>query len=462
MKRLTSHDAGFLYAERSNMPMHVGGLHLYNYPEGADQDWLREQLTSSTAPAVYPFNQKLHWPLSRGGLPHWVVEDDIDLEYHVRHYSVPKPGRYREMFALVSSLHSAPTHRDRPLWEAHVMEGVDANRFAIYFKLHHALADGGAAVKILQNSLSEDPEKRGMLPPWANPMPRRAMAKSAGGSSLATLSAVAEQVQTQVGAIPGVLKGLKKYYDGIRRGELEGMVAPFQAPASMLNQRISQSRRFVAQAYSLTRIKTLAKQYDATLNDIVMAITASALRRYLLEHNALPEQALTSLVPVSVRPADSDDYGNAVSLVIASLATNEPDPIERLRKIQRSMKEGKGLVASMTQSEIMLYSSLMSLPIGLPMLLGVSSQTLRPPFNVTISNVPGPRKPLYWNGAELQGHYPVSIVINGVALNITVTSYVDQLEFGIVACRKTVPGMQRLIDYLEEALVELEAGAGRG
>lgn len=273
---------------------------------------------------------------------------------------------------------------------------------------------------------------------------------------------MAEQVQTQVGAIPGVLKGLKKYYDGIRRGELEGMVAPFQAPASMLNQRISQSRRFVAQAYSLTRIKTLAKQYDATLNDIVMAITASALRRYLLEHNALPEQALTSLVPVSVRPADSDDYGNAVSLVIASLATNEPDPIERLRKIQRSMKEGKGLVASMTQSEIMLYSSLMSLPIGLPMLLGVSSQTLRPPFNVTISNVPGPRKPLYWNGAELQGHYPVSIVINGVALNITVTSYVDQLEFGIVACRKTVPGMQRLIDYLEEALVELEAGAGRG
>ncbi|MFL1454525.1 WS/DGAT/MGAT family O-acyltransferase [Marinobacter sp. GN3S48] len=462
MKRLSSHDAGFLYAERSNMPMHVGGLHLYNYPEGADQDWLREQLTLSTAPVVYPFNQKLHWPLSRGGLPHWVEEDDIDLEYHIRHYSVPKPGRYREMFALVSSLHSTPTHRDRPLWEAHIMEGVDKNRFAIYFKLHHALADGGAAVKILQNSLSEDPEKRGMLPPWANPMPRRAKAKSAGGSSLVALSAVAEQVQTQVGAIPGVLKGLKKYYDGIRRGELDGIVAPFQAPASMLNQRISQSRRFVAQAYSLTRIKTLAKQYDATLNDIVMAITASALRRYLLEHNALPEQALTALVPVSVRPADSDDYGNAVSLVIASLATNELDPIERLRKIQRSMKEGKELVASMTQSEIMLYSTLMSLPIGLPMLLGMSSQTLRPPFNVTISNVPGPRKPLYWNGAELQGHYPVSIVTNGVALNITVTSYVDQMEFGIVACRKTVPGMQRLIDYLDEALMELEAGAGKG
>ncbi len=459
MKRLSPMDAGFLYGERFNMPMHVGGLHLYNYPEGAGQDWLHEQLsTPESKSVVYPFNQKLAWPLSRGKMPHWVEETDIDFEYHVRHYAVPKPGRYREMFALVSSLHATQLHRDRPLWEAHFMEGVDENRFAIYYKIHHALVDGGAAVRILQNALSENPNERNMPPPWAKQTSKRRAPKESGAISLGALTGIAEQLQTQVGAVPGVLKGLKKYYDGVRKGDLHGMIAPFQAPKSILNQKISPSRRYVAQSFSLSRIKTLAKHYHATINDIILAMNASALRRYLQEHNALPDRPITALVPVSVRPVDSEEFGNAVSLIVASLATDVADPVKRLQEIQKSVGEGKSLITSMSLTEIQFYTGLMSLPISVPMLLGVSGQGIRPPFNVTISNVPGPRKPLYWNGASMMGHYPVSIVTNGAGLNITVSSYVDSMEFGIVACRRTVPGMQRLIDYLEEALVELESG----
>lgn len=458
MKRLATNDSAFLYAERFNMPMHVGALHLYRPPEGASADWLHQQLAKTASKlTVYPFNQKLAWPLSKGGLPHWQECKDVDLEYHVRHYAVPKPGRFREMFSLVSSLHGTQLHRDRPLWEAHIIEGIDDNRFAIYYKIHHALVDGMSAMKMLQNALSGNPDECDTPASRAVPRPKRSKAdKKSSTLAHGVIGNISENVQTQLGAIPGVFSALKKYYQGVRVDGKGAMIAPFQAPPSMLNQKISASRRFVAQSFDLPRLKKLSKAYGATINDIVLAMTASALRRYLLEHNSLPDKPLTSMVPVSVRPADSDDYGNAVSMILVSLATDMFDPVKRLKAIQASISEGKSLISSMTEAEIFSYTSLLSLPVGLPMLLGLSGGNVNPPFNVVISNVPGPNKKLYWNGAALEGNYPVSIITNGAALNITVISYVDKMEFGLVACRRTVPGVQRMIEYLEEALIELE------
>jgi WS/DGAT/MGAT family acyltransferase len=233
------------------------------------------------------------------------------------------------------------------------------------------------------------------------------------------------------------------------------MIAPFQTPLTILNGRVTGSRRLVAQSWSLLRIRTVAKALNATVNDIVLAMSGGALRRYLIDHGALPEKPLTAMTPVSFRPADADVEGNSCSVVFASLATELDDPIERLRAIQSSMGEAKRLLKSMNTADIPIFTSIVALPVLVPHLLRISGRT-RPTFNVTVSNVPGPQEQLYWNGAPLEGMYPLSIVTHGQALNITVTSCGQSLDFGIVACRRSVPSAQRLIDHLDAALVELE------
>ena len=173
MKPLGTVDTSFLLAESRKMPMHTGGLMLFSYPEGVHEDWLHETMSANDDPDAvqYPFNQKLAYPLRRLGLPHWVTDHDLDTQYHVRHSALPKPGRYREMFSLVSRLHSTRLHRDRPLWEAHIIEGVEEDRFALYVKTHHSMIDGVGAMRLLRTCLSSDPNERDMPAPWNMPRP---------------------------------------------------------------------------------------------------------------------------------------------------------------------------------------------------------------------------------------------------------------------------------------------------
>lgn len=257
-------------------------------------------------------------------------------------------------------------------------------------------------------------------------------------------------------ATAGAMGGVARFATGVTR--TDGIVGPFQTPHTMLNGRVSGSRRFVAQSWSLPRIKTVAKALDATVNDIVLAMSSGALRRYLIDHGGLPDQPLTAMTPVSFRPADADAEGNSFSVIFATLATDLGDPIERLRTIQQSMGESKALLKSMNTADIPVFTTVVALPVLVPHLLRVAGRS-RPTFNVTVSNVPGPSERLYWNGAPLEGMYPLSIVTHGQALNITVTSVADSLDCGIIACRRSVPSAQRLIDHLEAALVELEARA---
>jgi len=444
MKPLGTLDTSFLLAEDREMPMHTGGLMLFSYPEGVDEGWLHETMSGNDDPNAVqsPFNQKLAWPLRRLGLPHWVTDHDLDTHYHVRHSALPKPGRYREMFSLVSRLHSTRLHRDRPLWEAHIIEGVEDDRFALYVKTHHSMIDGVGAMRVLRSCLSNDPNERDMPAPWNTPRPRGQSAPSADATGA-------------IAAATGALKGVLQFASAVRRRDEHGMIAPFQTPLTILNGRVTGSRRLVAQSWSLLRIREVAKALNATVNDIVLAMSGGALRRYLIDQDALPEQPLTAMTPVSFRPADADVEGNSFSVVFATLATEIGDPLDRLRAIQNSMGEAKRLLKGMNAAEIPIFTSIVALPVLVPHLLRLSGRT-RPTFNVTVSNVPGPREKLYWNGAPLEGMYPLSIVTHGQALNITVTSVADSLDVGIVACRRSVPSAQRLIDHLEEALVELE------
>ncbi|MDX5297464.1 MAG: WS/DGAT domain-containing protein, partial [Gammaproteobacteria bacterium] len=231
----------------------------------------------------------------------------------------------------------------------------------------------------------------------------------------------------------------------------------FQAPSSVLNQKITGSRRFAAQSYCLKRIRAIGKACNATVNDVVLAMCASALRTYLLSQDALPPVPLIAMVPMSVRQDESAE-GNQIGMILTSLGTHIADPAERLRAIQHSIQIAKDRYAAMTPEEIVNYTALTLAPAGFHLLTGMapSWQT----FNVVISNVPGPRDTLYWNGARLEGMYPVSIVLVRMSLNMTLTSYQDQIEFGLIGCRRTLPSLQRLLDYLENSLAELEQVAG--
>lgn len=464
MKRLSAQDAGFLAAERRTMPMHVGGLQLFSYPEGADEGLLRQILTDmhNTKAFRYPYDRKLKYPPGGLGMPSWIKDPDFDVDYHMRHSALPKPGRYRELFVLISRLHGTLLDRNRPLWEAHVIEGLESGQFAIYGKMHHALIDGIAGMRLLQSSLSEDPDERGMPHPWqARPEKKQSRKKKGGGSLMTAAAAAAQQLQNQVGALPGATKALGKAFLTLR-DEQSKLGLPFQAPHSAINGKITAARRFVAQSYSLQRIRTVCDAYDCTINDVVLAMSGGALRSYLLEFADLPKKPLIAMAPVSVRPASGADAGgNAVSAILANLGTHVADPEQRMRIVRASMAEGKTMLSQLSFDQIMLYTMMTSIPVMVPALLGFADK-LPPGFNVVISNVPGPKKRLYWNGAPMDGMYAISIVMHGVALNITITSYVDSLDFGITACRDSVPHVQRLIDYLEDALTELEQAAGIG
>lgn len=448
MKALSPADQLFLWMEKRQQPMHVAGLQLFKFPDDVGPRYIRdlvEHLRSYTEPET-PFNQRL---VSRLGQYFWDTDPQFDLEHHFRHRALPKPGRIRELLAYVSSAHSNLMDRQRPLWEVHLIEGVQGRRFALYSKVHHALFDGIAAMRMGSRALSTDPDERDRPPIWAMPRVRRP------ATGLPNPVAVASGFSQQIATLPRVFSEIRKVSRKSTRDP--NFVSFFQAPSSILNGPITGSRRFAAQSYPKERFQRIAKSFGGTLNDVVLAICGSALRNYLISQQALPDKPLIAMVPVSLRRDDSAE-GNQIAMILANLGTHIADPAHRMQVVQSSVQEAKERYKAMSPAEILNYTALMMAPAGINLLTGLASG-LRA-FNVIISNVPGPKEPLYWNGARLMGQYPVSIPVDQVALNITLTSYVDQLEFGLTACRRTLPSMQRLLDYLEYGLDELEVACG--
>ena len=468
MDLLAPPDAAFLLTESRSTPMHVGGLQVFELPADAGHDWLQDQFRSmlATDGAVAPlFRKRPYRSLRTAGQWAWEDDDQLDLEYHVRHSALPRPGRVRELLAVGGQWHGSLLDRQRPLWELHVVEGLTEGRFAIYTKVHHAMVDGVSALRLLERSLSTDPAVE-VAPPWverpsATPPPR-----SSGAEGTAGAEVVDGGGSNPLDAVVGVAKGgvelvgaTAAFLQSGRRALDEELAAfPFKAPPTMLNVHVTGARRIAAQGWSLSRVRAVAKASDATLNDIVLAMCSGALRRYLDEQGALPDEALTAMVPVSLRTDDSAG-GNAVGAVLTSLATDTADASWRLDRIRQSMAIAKETMAGRSPLQVLAMSAANMLPTPIISILG-GGEGWRPPFNVTISNVPGPRTPLYLNGARLQGVYPVSIPYHGQALNITITSYVNNLEFGLTGCRRRVPHLQRLLTHLETSLVELEQAVG--
>jgi WS/DGAT/MGAT family acyltransferase len=459
-KRLTPSDAMFLYGESRETMMHVAGLLLFSPPPDADPDHLRHLMDEVRAGAAVqqPFNLKLRHPdMLRNPLQSWVEVDpaDVDLEYHVRRTALPSPGDERELGIIVSRLHGNPIDLHRPPWELHLIEGLEGGRFGIYVKVHHALIDGFSAMRILVNALSLDASDRtrplffSVPPPTRPPRDEAAPAPEDEGRGL-HFPELLGAVRAQYGATKTVGKALLR----VARSGHE-LVTPRQAPKCVLNARISRSRRFATQKLPLGRIKAIAKAAGGTLNDVILALSSASLRRYLIEREALPDEPLIAMLPVSVRSRDDHGGGNAVGAILASLATDLEDPGERLATIIASTTKAKQQLQGMSRGEILSYSALLVAPSMLQMVPGIAGR-VRPTFNVVISNVPGPDQPLYFRGARLEASYPLSIPVHGQALNITANSYAGSLCFGFTGCRDTVPKLQRLAVYCGEALGELE------
>jgi diacylglycerol O-acyltransferase len=440
--------------------MHVGSLLLFRPPPGMGKEAVTELFQAAIGVKSFraPFDQRLVFPPSRFGMPHWDTDPDFDIEYHVRHSALPSPGRYRELFVLISRLHGTLLDRSRPLWECHLIEGLASGQFAVYTKMHHAQVDGMAGMRLIRASLSESPDERGVPFMWDESGRGWRRPKTEAHASAGAVAAVVEALESNLGSIPNVARAVGRLAMSFRRPADERMALPYEGPRSALNPKVTPARRFVAQSYSMDRIQRVREAFGATVNDIVLAMCSSALRRYLEEHGGVPLRPLTAMTPVSVRPRDADDFGNATSAVLVNLSTHVADPVRRLSNIQASMRDGRALIKDLSFDEVVLFTALMSTGLMVPALLGLGG--LLTATNVVISNVPGPERPMYWNGARLEGMYPVSIVFHGLAVNVTVTSYAGSLDFGIVACRRAAPRVQRIIDFLEDGLAELERAAG--
>ena len=452
MRLMTAVDQLFLLLESRKQPMHVGGLFLFELPEeeeGKDSEFvyqLVQQLQNSEVPPSFPFNQVLE------NLLFWKTDDQFDVEHHFRHVALPNPGRVRELLMYISKEHSRLLDRAMPLWECHVIEGIlpeaegMPERFALYFKIHHSLVDGIAAMRLVQKALSQSPNEPVTLPIWSLITRHGKKAENL----LPTARSASRIIKEQLSTIKPVFTEL---IDNFKHNGKPDYVGTFDAPMSVLNQRISASRRIAAQSYDLQRFHTIADAFGVNQNDVVLAVCAGAIRRYLLTMEALPNKPLIAFVPMSLRK-DESASGNQVSFLMANLGTHLEDPIKRMQLIHDSMNSGKRRFRRMNKAQVINYSAIAYAWEGLNVLTGIFPK--KQAFNLIISNVPGSKEPLYWNGAPLKALYPASILVDGQAMNITLATYLDKIEFCITACSKLLPRVQDILLLMEEDLSLLE------
>ncbi|MEQ1438998.1 wax ester/triacylglycerol synthase family O-acyltransferase [Fontimonas sp. SYSU GA230001] len=456
MKYLSPLDAAFLRMESPRTPMHVGALMTFKLPEKAPRDFLQRLLKRMREHPFMP--EPFDCKLARGRFsrvaPAW-VKTRLDMDYHLRHSALPYPGGERELGVLVARLHSHPLDLSRPLWEAHVIEGLANNRFAIYFKAHHCAIDGMGAMKMTQSWLSEDPDDPNVSGPWvlASKPKTAARAKKTPG-----LVERVKQPFTLAGRQIRSLGDLTRTLVQMSQGEDSATRAALATPRSLFNVPITQQRRLGTQILDLQRVKAIGEVVGASTNDVLMAVCGGAIRRYLVELGALPEKSLLASVPMGLSRPDGQ-AGNAVVGFVCPVGTDIKDPRARVEMIHRVTARAKQELSAMSPTAQAQFALLGMSPLLMGQMTGLLPK-LPPFFNFVISNVVLSKKPLYLMGAELEAMYPVSFLFDGYALNITLVGYNDKVAVGFLGCRDAIPSLQRLAVYTGEALTELEQAVG--
>jgi diacylglycerol O-acyltransferase / wax synthase len=449
-------EAAWLTLESHETPMHIGGLYEFTLPDDAPSDFLREEFRRMRAQRRIPspWNLELvQLPVAGSRLPMMRESRDVDLDHHIRHSALPRPGGQRELGELISRLHANQLDLRRPLWEVHLIEGLEDNRFAIYHKVHHSLIDGVSGMRLITRALSADPAQRGMEWFWAVGAGPSAPSDAVRAGNCGTIGHV-------TGAAQGVLANLTgagRQAISFGKSRLAGgaLQTPYSSPRSPLGGGLGRHRRFATQRYRLEDLKACARASQSSLNEIVLYLSGTALRRYLTEHASVPSAPLTAGIPVSLRRPGDQSTGTDLSFMIADLGTNVADPLERLEIIKHSSGEAKAQLRSLPANARSSQTIVVNGPYMAGLMAGLGHRS-PVPFSLPVSNVPGPPEPLYCNGSRLDAVFPISLLTHGNPLNITCISYADTINFGFTGARDRVPHLQRLAVYMGEALAEIK------
>ena len=482
MKQLTGIDASFLYLETSSSFGHVSGLTVFERPDA--EGWsayeaLRAQI-EHRLPLLEPLRRRVVEVPFELDHPYWIRDPDFDLDYHVRETAVPPPGDDEQLANLVARIVGRPLDRSHPLWEAYVIEGLTDDRFAILTKIHHATVDGASGAEFMSimfdatpdEDLEIDDELAGVIDRWVpEPVPsapevmRQALSDvlrkpgKLARLQVRSLRAVGELTRNQ--GLVGLAEVVRSFPNPRAmigsRTPIETDVPPTvpegTAPPTPFNGAITPHRRVAIRSAPLADVKRIKNALGATVNDVVMAVVSGALRAYLEGHDALPTNPLVAMIPVSIRTGEEEDrWTNRVSAIFAPIPTDQADPIARVGAVHEAMDVAKERFTLLPADVLTEYSqfappALATRAIRLATRLKVGDR-LNPPFNLVISNVPGPREPLYLSGATVVHYYPVSTIVEGQGLNVTVQSYCDVLDFGLVSCRELVPDLDHLADLM--------------
>lgn len=503
IRKLSSLDATFLYLETPEMPMHVGSMAIFRLPDNYQGDFY-EAFKAMIGSRLH-LAPILRWRLDKAPLeldnPSWVEDDQFEIERHIFRGALPAPHNQATLQRIVGWMHAKLLNRARPLWEIYVFEGLDNNEVAIYSKIHHACVDGGAGAALFEMIHDISPVPRDVPPPDGKPAQTLAetrgaarqmltsflkpaidkllasggryvpeVLKAEGGTSVASIVDIClDQLQQPV----KLLRDLPQILPTV--GQAIGQVASpsglrdlrkMIAPSTPINAPISSERSFAGVSLPLSRIKAVAAKGGGKLNDGVLAICAGALSTWLKDRNALPDRPLTAFVPIAVREQGDKSASNQVTGMICPLGTDIEDPKERLEAIIRESGRAKELSNPMRtlfphMSNLSLLWAPMAAQLAVLFISRSGMLNLMPPLmNVIISNVPGPRIPMYAAGAELQHSYPVSIVTHGMGLNITVQSYRDRMDFGLISGANLLPNVQEIADSFPLELEKLERALG--
>lgn len=466
MIRVSSLDAGMLYAETAEMPMHTMGVLILERPVEPIFERLR-RVVDERLHLLAPFRRRLVEDPLQIGDPHWIEDPEFAVENHLRRTAVPAPGTLRELAELVADSASRMLDRSKPLWELQVVDGLEGGKVAVVAKVHHAAMDGGRLVSLIATLLDLSPEGRTVPAGNARWRPDKEPSllwlTADAARALVTKPLNALRAATEVGA---------SIVGSARLSRLTGDDGAklFEAPATPLNGALSPQRAIAMADVAFDDVKAIKRAFGTTVNDVVLAASCGALRSWLLAHGGLPARPLVANVPVTVRGEGDEEAGNRVSMILARLAVRIDDPVARLLAIReetRRAKEQHGQAGGDVFRQATDLLTSVTVPWVLTHAIEVYARSHladRLPFlwSLVVSNLPGPPVPLYCAGAKLLRLYPFGPVQQGSGLNLTVMSVTDRLCLGAMACKRMVPDVDAIASgFVAEVVLLKRLADGR-
>ena len=448
-------DLMFFLTETPESPKHVGAIQIFQLPPNAPDTYLRDLVAEfKKAPAIAPFNYTPHFP--RIGMPQWRENDDLEIDYHVRHSALPKPGDTEQLMQVVQRLHSVLLDRKRPGWICQVIEGLEDNRFAVYSKIHHAYIDGMSGVKRMYGSLSTSATEQKVVPTWSfdpnktAPSKNRNSGKKSGARGANKLGEHTRAMLEASGFLAKMTMQLLKLRDSKAQ-------IPFSAARTRMNRTIDWDTRSAAVCtLQLDKMKAVGKKHGCTVNEIVLAVIGAALHDYLEEHQENTRAPLVAMCPMSVRAEGDDSAKTQVSAVHVRLGEPKAKILDRLDQVIESSHASKDEVKGLS-SEAMIDYGVMIFGLWEVLSRTKLDQIIAPSYNVLVSNVPGPgNEDLYLCGSRMTASYPISTLLPGVNLNVTVLSHGNSLDFGLLGDMHALPDLDVVARRMTASFAELE------